>query len=132
MCARMPQACCMCPTCMPVQGTCKPMHAAHTPLYMSYTCRMHMTFTLHAHTKHAIHMAQTCPTRAACAPHAICRLHTFHMHTFMHAQAYYMQECHKLAAHTLYAQTTVCMLYANFVPLMHATLILILHILHAH
>jgi hypothetical protein len=28
------------------------------------------------------------------------------MHTFMHAQAYYMQERHKLAAHTLYACST--------------------------
>jgi hypothetical protein len=55
-------------------------------------------------------MSQTCLMHAAHALHichllAICRLNTFHMHTFMHAQANYMQERHKLAAHTLYAHT---------------------------
>ncbi len=62
------------------------MHAAHTPIHMSYT-HIHP-----AHTKHAIHMSQTCLMYAAHALHtchslAICRLKTFQMHTFMHAQA---------------------------------------------
>ncbi len=69
------------------------MHAAHTPLYMSYKHHMLVTFTLHAHTKHAIHMSQTCLMHAAHAPHTchpLCRLNTFQMQTFMHALAYYI------------------------------------------
>jgi hypothetical protein len=74
----------------------------------------HVIHTLHAcgihpaQTKHAIHMSQTCLMHAAlhtCHSLAICRLNTFSLHIFMHAQTYYMQERHKLAAHTLYAHT---------------------------
>ncbi len=78
---------------------------------MPHTCRMHTVCTSHKCRKHdacAIHMSQTCLLHAAHALHtchslAIYRLNTFDMHTFMHAQAYYMQERQKLAAQTLYA-----------------------------
>jgi hypothetical protein len=89
--------------------------ARHARLYRAHACRTHTTFhVLHtphacdippAHTKHAIHISQTCLMHTAHALHtchslAIGRLNTFQMHTFMHAQAYCMQEPHKLAAHT--------------------------------
>jgi hypothetical protein len=89
------------------------IHAAHAPLHISNTCCMDVTFTQHSHLKHAIHISQTCLTQASRAPNTWtrvlyvgCTLPTCTqscMHTFMHAQAYYMQERHKLAAHTLYA-----------------------------
>ncbi len=79
------------------------LHAAHTPLHMSYTHCMLVTFTLHTPN-----MPYTCHKPVLCMLHMHCilatclpRLNTFPMHTFMLAQAYYMQERHKLAAHTL-------------------------------
>jgi hypothetical protein len=76
------------------------MHAAHTPLHMSYTHCMLVTFTLHTPN-----MPYTCHKAVLCMLHMHCilatclpRLNYFQMHTFMLAQAYYMQERHKLAA----------------------------------
>jgi hypothetical protein len=115
--SQMPQACCMCPTCMPMQGACT-QHTHHFTCHThTHACDIHPAHTLQAHTKHIIHMSQTCLMYAAHALHtchslAIFRLNTFHMRTFMHAQAYYMQERHKLAAHTLYAHN-VCVLHVN-------------------
>jgi hypothetical protein len=71
-------------------------HNAHVA-WALHTLHMHVKFTLHTPCTHTPNMPYTCRkhvlTQTAhelhtCHSHAIHRRHTFHMHTFMNAQAY--------------------------------------------
>ncbi len=108
--SQIPKACCMCPTCMPMQGACTPHTNSHV-IHPLHACDIHP-----AHTKHAIHMSQTCLMHAA---HA---LHTCHLpakaehfpNAHIHACTGILHERTPQACCTYTVSThNVCMLQAN-------------------
>lgn len=75
---------------------------------MSHTRHMHATLILLSHCTHTQITPYTRHTRPTHAARKLNTCHSAwhtHTHTFMHAQAYYMHERHKLVAHTLHART---------------------------
>ena len=58
--SQIPQACCMCPTCMPMQGACMP-HTHH------FTCHTHTACLWHSPCTH-----QTCHTHVTNLSYACC------------------------------------------------------------